>query len=125
MLEYFPNERASAEQMLEHYWLAIPVKKPYKMKDAEFERYMETFKSHSWLDKFYMRNEADDQEAYDADTSFGEANDSSQEEEAIPSKSGYNKKYQNERSGINVQELDRPEVTRIVKFGRVGKIEKK
>jgi hypothetical protein len=38
MLVYYPERRASAQQMLNHYWLSLPANFDYLMTDREYER---------------------------------------------------------------------------------------
>ena len=38
MLEYFPERRATAQQMLSHYWLTMPANFEYHMSEREYER---------------------------------------------------------------------------------------
>jgi hypothetical protein len=40
MLQYYPERRASAKQMLASYWLNMPPNFDYQMNDREFERMM-------------------------------------------------------------------------------------
>jgi serine/threonine protein kinase len=38
MLNYYPEKRASAQQMLNHYWLSMPANPDYHMSEREYER---------------------------------------------------------------------------------------
>ncbi len=45
MLEYYPERRATAQQMLSHYWLTMPANFEYHMNEREYERLMMIKKS--------------------------------------------------------------------------------
>jgi serine/threonine-protein kinase SRPK3 len=91
MLEYYPEKRASARQMLNHPWLKMPANFDYKMSDLEIEKrdmIENTRKSFIPEKKKKNENEYDkDREIISSDSELNEADDEDNDKNVFSDKS--------------------------------------
>jgi len=71
MLVYSPEKRASAQSLLQHYWLSMPPNTDYTMSDKEYQRMM-MIKQNTKKDKPDEYNKND---VVDSDTEVNMADD--------------------------------------------------
>jgi len=82
MLEYYPEKRASAQELLKNPWLNMPANFDYLMSDREYEKMM-MIKKNAKKDKNSNSNNTDDynkQDLVESDIEINMADDEDNEE---------------------------------------------
>ena len=75
MLNYFGEKRATAQKMLEKYWLKMPPRSDYIMSKKEAAIYCTLQRDSTHNNSFFLNFEADDIENYDADVDDNDLED--------------------------------------------------
>jgi serine/threonine protein kinase len=79
MLEYYPEKRISAQELLKHPWLNMPANFDYLMSDREYEKMM-MIKKNAKKEKNYNNEETIKQDLIESDIEINMADDEDNEE---------------------------------------------
>lgn len=117
MLKYYPEERATAQDMLSHYWLNMPDNFDYWMNDREYERMMMIKKNQkkektmkAAADVLESDNELNmaDEEDNDDLIFNEEEEDTDFENEEVINIQNFNNSFAAYGQHVNLAALDRP-----------------